>query len=1115
MKILLHNFVKNSTSILKPSRAIRLLLMVLFVLLLSNVASAQTASSTWALTGNGNPTNVGNVTGTTIAFGSGLNSPVYDAIGVNTGSWSKDAPNLKNDEYYEFSVTPNPNNLFNVTVINFEHSRSKGNWKVQAYYSTDNFATRTPISAVFNSDRTTPTANNNAVNIGIENVTLTVRIYGWESDGDGTNQLRLRNVVISGTTCTKSGAPATIGASRCGTGSVSLTASGATSGQDYKWYSDLTSGILLQTGGTAYITPSISTTTTYYASIYNTTGTTCQSSARTAAIATINSPPSPITVTPSAVTIPCNTIQTLVASQVAYVTVLNENFNGSVTGWTQYNSSSGGTVANADWKLYLDGGGFNSNDATNFIASNSNGQRGTNTATELWSPSFNLTGLSTASLEFYQYYKYNSSETAKVEISTDGGTVWTNLATYTSTQGAPTIFQKTTIDLTIYVGNPNVKLRFKYNATNDFYWLIDNVKVTGTSSVNYTWSPIANLYSDAAATMPYVANTPASTVYTKTSVTTVYTATATALTTGCTATATSTITIAIAEAKWNGSTWTNGPPNNTKDLVFNGNYSVVTDLEGCSCKVSSGTVTVKSGSTLKISNGVTVEGLGSLIFENNASLVQINSALNQNFGNIEYQRSTNSVVRKTDYVYWSSPVFHQVLGLLSAKTANGTFYSFDTSTENWNQAYDETLMDIGKGYIVRRPDFISGIPVVTETYTAYFIGVPNNGTIIIPSGFSGAAQGTSNLLGNPYPSAIDADKFLDANTGIVDGTLYFWTHNTAIQNAGNIGYNTDGSPKAGSGALAFTSDDYASYNRTGGAGTAAAIGSGINKNIPSGKIASGQGFFATSTGLGDVKFTNDMRVAGTSGNNSQFFKTKNLKGKTDNTFEKNRLWLNLTNAKGAFKQTLIGYVTDATNEYDSRFDGESFDANEFVDFYSVSEDKNLVIQGRALPFREIDEVPLGYRTTIDGTFTINIDEVDGLLTDQAVFIEDKLTNTVFNLKSGNYTFSTAPGTFNDRFVLKYMDISKTLTEDTIEKEDGILAFYSTNYNTLIIHNDNFNATVNSVALFNMAGQKIGVWNVSDSEQTNIQVPIKNISSGIYIVKVSTTKGESSKKIMVN
>ena len=41
-----------------------------------------------------------------------------------------------------------------------------------------------------------------------------------------------------------------------------------------------------------------------------------------------------------------------------------------------------------------------------------------------------------------------------------------------------------------------------------------------------------------------------------------------------------------------------------------------------------------------------------------------------------------------------------------------------------------------------------------------------------------------------------------------------------------------------------------------------------------------------------------------------------------------------------------------------------------------------------------------------------------------MFIEDKLTNTIVDLKKGNYTFNTAAGTFNDRLVLRYSN--KTL-----------------------------------------------------------------------------------------
>jgi hypothetical protein len=42
-------------------------------------------------------------------------------------------------------------------------------------------------------------------------------------------------------------------------------------------------------------------------------------------------------------------------------------------------------------------------------------------------------------------------------------------------------------------------------------------------------------------------------------------------------------------------------------------------------------------------------------------------------------------------------------------------------------------------------------------------------------------QANSVLMGNPYPSALDADKFLDANASLIEGTIYFWTHNTSLR----------------------------------------------------------------------------------------------------------------------------------------------------------------------------------------------------------------------------------------------------------------------------------------------------------------------------------------------
>lgn len=556
--------------------------------------------------------------------------------------------------------------------------------------------------------------------------------------------------------------------------------------------------------------------------------------------------------------------------------------------------------------------------------------------------------------------------------------------------------------------------------------------------------------------------------------------------------------------------WSNGTPTSDQMLVFSGNYPPApdpnVDLTGCSCTVSNGAnVTIKTGKTLAITNGLTVLGSGSLTFEDTASLVQINTSSNS--GNIKYKRLT-TVIRNTDYTYWSSPVGGFTLGGVSPNTPAGKFYSFDSTIDDWKQESATTAMVSGIGYIIRGPQTSTYLPPNPPSlYQATFTGVPNNGHYEI----TGVIADRSYLLGNPYPSALDADTFLDANQNVLDGTLYFWTHNTPI---------AIGAPNPGSGLYAYSGDDYASYNRTGGTATAAAPSAstgGLNINIPSGKIASGQGFFGSSkvTPVGTtIVFDNSMRVGvgGISGNNSQFFKTKNAKTKTAVTLEKHRIWLDLTNDQGAFKQTLIGYVTNATNDYESRFDGESYDGNNFLDFYSVNKDKNLTIQGRALPFDENDEVPLGFRIALGGTFTIKIGQTDGVLSNESVFLEDKLTQTVINLKTEDYTFNTAAGVFDDRFVLRYRD--KTLGIDQTKVNEGIDVLYSNNYKTVIIRNNLKDATVNLVSLFNMLGQKIAYWDVKDREQTSIQIPIKNLSSEIYVVKVKTSKGEFSKKIII-
>src|SRR5690606_22542525 len=64
----------------------------------------------------------------------------------------------------------------------------------------------------------------------------------------------------------------------CTTGAVTLTASGAGSGESYRWYNTPTGGTPLATGTTYTITPTHATT--YYVAKYFTAGGSCESPTR-------------------------------------------------------------------------------------------------------------------------------------------------------------------------------------------------------------------------------------------------------------------------------------------------------------------------------------------------------------------------------------------------------------------------------------------------------------------------------------------------------------------------------------------------------------------------------------------------------------------------------------------------------------------------------------------------------------------------------------------------------------------------------------------------------------------------------------------------------------------
>ncbi|MCI9844387.1 T9SS sorting signal type C domain-containing protein [Flavobacterium pectinovorum] len=569
-----------------------------------------------------------------------------------------------------------------------------------------------------------------------------------------------------------------------------------------------------------------------------------------------------------------------------------------------------------------------------------------------------------------------------------------------------------------------------------------------------------------------------------------------------------TVTISDNFTTWKNGSWTNGTPNGTQSVrISSPTYTFAADLSACSLIIDSGVVaTVTSGITLTITNEVTVNG--SLTFENNASLIQdINTTVNSNSGPITYKR-TSQAMKNYDFTYWSSPVEGQTLYNLSPNTLWDKYLSF--TGDVWKEELGASVMQPGIGYIIRVPKPNTRYPNNKDYWTTAsyvqqleFIGKPNNGDITSSQYFE---KGKFYLIGNPYPSAMWADAFLKGNAhndGILGGTIYFWTHNTAIKMVNS--------------KLSYVSDDYASYNLTGGVASAPSdpnhnadvnndgIPDGVdNGKKPTGYIGAGQSFFTSAEeGSGYVEFTNRMRYGGTY--NSQFFKP--AKTSKSAGFEKNRLWLNLTNTGGAFKQTLIGYVEGATNNYDRSFDGLTFDGNSYIDFYSVNGADNLTIQARALPFNDADLVPLGYRSTIAGDFTIAIDEADGKLATQRVYLEDKQTGTITELTAKNHTFTTKAGTFNNRFVLRYTN--KTLGTGDFETTENAVSVMIQK-KTITVNSTVEN--IDKVFIYDLSGKHL----YTKDKVNNLELIIENLpfAQQVLLVKVVLDNGyETTRKVI--
>jgi hypothetical protein len=377
------------------------------------------------------------------------------------------------------------------------------------------------------------------------------------------------------------------------------------------------------------------------------------------------------------------------------------------------------------------------------------------------------------------------------------------------------------------------------------------------------------------------------------------------------------------------------------------------------------------------------------------------------------------------------------------------------------------------------------------TREVVFTGKVNNGLITQNVSLSTNHSTNTddyNLLGNPYPSAISADAFITANPNI-QGTIYLWTHvgDLSISNPGPGLYN-------------YSTDDYAMYNLTGGVSVGVAANNALSSNDkPTGCVSSGQGFFVGVYDTSPIVFNNAMRSK--SFDNTNFYRTSI-------EAEKDRIWLNLQNKDGMFSQQLIGYFDNATLGFDRGYDGIVSPTTNYISFYSILNRDQYRIQGRPT-FNENDIVPLGYSSAVADTFTIAIDTKEGQLRSRStdIYIEDKLLNVIHDLNQSPYSFKTEKGTFNDRFVLRYLNPALGISDlEAIANNITVAA----NGNQIQVKSTPL--IIKDLTIYTVLGKVIVDYkNVNNNE---LNIPKRTIDQQFLLIKITMSNGQSVIRKMI-
>ena len=540
--------------------------------------------------------------------------------------------------------------------------------------------------------------------------------------------------------------------------------------------------------------------------------------------------------------------------------------------------------------------------------------------------------------------------------------------------------------------------------------------------------------------------------------------------------------------------WNNNSPTISGEAIISDNYNTSSSgsIEACSMTIEAGsTLTISAGDYVKVQGDIIVNG--SLIVKHEGSLVQVddNATVTKN-GTITIEKTSPSIGNR-GFMIVSSPMssenknaFGDPIQFRNHITSNfipnpdveaafpGINNFADDNGDNWQQYSGN--MNVGEGYLMM-PQTTPTIGSPASYNFEFDQGTLTNGEITFNLVYNGTQLTSPNILGNPYASAIDAELFFDENTMINE--MYFWEHVTPPTNY--PGYNQDN----------YSMGDISIFSETLG-GVQAANG-GVT---PTQYIASGQGFAVKPSSAGIVTFNNSMRLV----DNNDTYRNSEI--------QRERIWLNIFNESYQLgSTTLIGYTAITTDQFDSEVEVKRLATP--VSLYSELETgEQLVIQGRK-PFDVEDKVSLSFATQIEESqnYTISIQDIDGAAISEAtVYLIDNQNGKITNLSEDDYTFVSDSGVYQNRFTLYYKNSTLDIVDASIE---SVSVYPNPAQNVINIVSSQ--VEIKDIAITDIRGRTVLTQPVKSKNE--VQLDVSSLTSAIYFMRISTTDGTLTKRII--